>query len=172
MFGLFKKQITSEEFGHALFEWTWEFLSTDCSRALGVAMFNDFNASGGIAKFLEGKGMPLETQKLHFRLYTHSAIQAGCASLSESAKRTITLGAISGGFKSSTDYDFEKTYNTLEAAYRGQHRFDPRVEHLSNSNAQLAFLPNPDMGVLNAKYLVEAFVIPHTENSKALIARL
>jgi hypothetical protein len=169
MFSLLKKRVSSDEFGHALFEWTWEFLSTDCGRALGRAMFKAFNASGGIAKFLEGKGIPLEKQKLHFRLYTHCAIQAGCTTLDEPTRRAITRGAISGGFNSSADYDFEKTYTTLESAYRGQHRFDQRVEQLSNLTLQLTFLPNPNVGVLNAKYLVEAFIIPRTANSNAVI---
>lgn len=169
MFGLFKKQITPQEFGHALFEWTWEFLSTDCGRAIGMAMFNDFDARGGIANFLTGKGIPLEKQKLHFRLYTHCTIQAACTPLSEPMRRAITGGAITGGFKSSPDYDFEKTYTTLEAAYRGQHKFDARVEQLKNLDAQLAFLPNPNAGVLNAKYLVEAFAIPYLENRNLLI---
>ena len=169
MFGLFKKQVTPAELGHALFEWTWEFLSTDCGRAIGTAMFNDFDARSGIANFLTAKGISLETQKFHFQLYTHCAIQAGCTPLSEPTRRSITRGAITGGFQSRPNYDFDRTYSTLESAYRGQHKFDGRVEQLSNSNAQLAFLPNPNTGVLNAKYLVETFAIPHLANSNILI---
>jgi hypothetical protein len=58
---------------------------------------------------------------------------------------------------------------TLEAAYRGQRKLDPMVNQLSNPDFQLAYLPNPNAGALNAKYLVEASVIPHTANRKAVI---
>jgi hypothetical protein len=169
MFGLFKKQITPDEFGHALFEWTWEFLSTDSGRALGSAMFDDFNASAGIANFLQGKGIPLETLKLHFLLYTHATVQATCTPMDERTRRAVTRGVIRGGFKDRSDYDFQKTYSTLEAAYRGQHKFDSEVQSLSNPDARVAFLPNPSVGVLNAKYLVEAFVIPQIASSNTLL---
>jgi len=82
----------------------------------------------------------------------------------------MTEGATVGGFANKPDgYDFVATYTTLEAAYSGQHKFGPRVEPLSNSEAQLTLLPNPNVGVLNAKYLIESFVIPNMENSKAFI---
>jgi hypothetical protein len=168
MFGLFKKQVTSEEFGHVLFEMTWDFVATDCGRALGTAMFDDFNASGGVGEFFAGKGIPLEKQKLHFCLYAHCTIQAGCTLLPEATRRPVTHGAISGRY-STPDYDFDNTYATLEAAYRGQHKFSRTVESLTNPNTQLAWLPNPNAGVLNAKYLIDSFVIPHTANSKVLI---
>jgi hypothetical protein len=160
MFGLFKKQITFEEYGHVLFEWTWEFLSTDSGRALGMALFNDFDASRGISNFLTSKGMPLEKQKLHFRLYTHCAIQAACTSLNERTRRGITQGAMTRGFHPNPEYNFDQTYSALEAAYSGHHKFDPRLEQLRNPDAQVTFLPNPNAGVLNAKYLLQAFVLP------------
>jgi hypothetical protein len=31
------------------------------------------------------------------------------------------------------------------------------------------FLPNPNVGVLNAKFLIESFVVPNMKNSKAFI---
>ena len=74
------------------------------------------------------------------------------------------------GFKNKIDgYDFETTYETLDAAYRGEHEFGPRLEPLSNFDAQLNFLPNPNVGVLNAKYLIESFIIPNMPNSEAFI---
>ena len=57
------------------------------------------------------------------------------------------------------NYDVGSTYNALESVYRGQYKFDPRVAPLSNPEASIHFLPDPKAGVLNAKYLVEAFVI-------------
>lgn len=67
------------------------------------------------------------------------------------------------------DYNVGSTYNALESVYRGQYKFEPRVAPLSNPEASIHFLPDPKAGVLNAKYLVEAFVIPHMPNSSAII---
>ncbi|MFZ1104959.1 MAG: hypothetical protein WAN86_19255, partial [Hyphomicrobiaceae bacterium] len=36
-------------------------------------------------------------------------------------------------------------------------------------DAQLYFLPNPNVGVLNAKYLIESFALPYMSNSSAFI---
>ena len=68
------------------------------------------------------------------------------------------------------DYNVGSTYNALESVYRGQYRFDPRVAPLTYPDASIHFLPDPKAGVLSAKYLVEAFVIPHMPNSSAIIA--
>jgi hypothetical protein len=67
-------------------------------------------------------------------------------------------------------YKFEMTYGTLEAAYHGQHKFSPQVESLANSEAKFTWLPNPDVGILNAKYLLESFVILNMKNSSNFIA--
>jgi hypothetical protein len=40
---------------------------------------------------------------------------------------------------------------------------------LSNLEGQLDFLPNANVGVLNAKYLIESFVVPKLQNSAAFI---
>jgi hypothetical protein len=110
------------------------------------------------------------TQKLHFRLFTHCAIQAACTQSDEPTRRAITHGGAVAGFTNTiADYDFQKTYTTLESAYRGQYSFDSRVANLTNPTSQLSFLPNPNIGVVNAKYLIEAFVIPNLNNSKAFI---
>ena len=81
----------------------------------------------------------------------------------------MTQGAMAAFVDKLDGYDFELTYTTLEAVYRGQHKFDRRVEPLSNLKAQIHFLPNPNVGVLNAKYLIESFVIPNMNNSKTFI---
>jgi hypothetical protein len=173
MFGLFKKAATPDEFGHALFELTWEFVSSDAARAL-AARFDDFwdtsFASGGYSNYIERKGVSMETQKLHYRLFTHCAIQAACTQFDAGMRHAITRGAIAGGFTSKLDgYDFGKTYTTLEAAYLGQYKFVPEVEPLFNSDATISWLPNPNVGVLNAKYLIESFIIPNMKNSKAFL---
>jgi hypothetical protein len=82
----------------------------------------------------------------------------------------MTQGAISAFTSKPDGYDFGKTYTTLEAAYRGQHKFDWRVEPLNNLGAQFNWLPNPNIGVLNAKYLIESFVIPNMNNADAFIS--
>jgi hypothetical protein len=57
----------------------------------------------------------------------------------------------------------------VHRAYGGQYRFDPNIEALSNSEAKLVFLPNPNAGVLNAKLLLESFVLPKMTNYPAFI---
>ena len=70
--------------------------------------------------------------------------------------------------KTSEDYDFDTAYNALDAVYRGRHKFEPRIERLSNPNYYWPFLPYPNAGVLNAKYLIENFVISNVSNAKVL----
>src|SRR4051812_21053119 len=105
-----KSRSTLEEFGHSIFHLAAGPLSSDGCRSLG-ARFSDFDARGGMSKFLEAKGMPIERQKLSFLLFTHCAIQAACTQFGEGKRQAITRGAITGGFTSKIDgSDFEKTY--------------------------------------------------------------
>ena len=145
-----------------------EPISSDCSRALGMR-FENYDASKGWSSFLESKGVSIPTQKLHYRLFTHCAVQATCTQFDEGKRRTITQGAMEVFLEKRDDYDFGVTYNALESAYRGQHKFDQRVEPLNNSDATVQFLPNPKVAVLNAKYLIEVFVFPHMPNSAAFV---
>jgi hypothetical protein len=169
MFGLFKKRVTPSEFGCGILQLVADPLSSDGCRSL-AARFPDFVATGGMATFLERKGLPLQTQKLYFRLFTHCAIQATTTRFDEGTRRAIVHGALVEGFANSpSDYDFGRTYTALEAAYRGEYKFHRDVESLYNFDAQVSWLPNPNAGVLNAKYLIESFVLPHMNNSKAFI---
>ena len=67
------------------------------------------------------------------------------------------------------DYDFVRSYDALENVYRGQHKFGPTIEGLSNPGVMASYLPNPKTAVLNAKYLIETFAIPRMPNSKPFI---
>lgn len=73
---------------------------------------------------------------------------------------------MAGFIETPEDYDFETTCNTLDAVYRGRHHFGPRIEALNNPNYHWPILPNPKAGILNAKYLIENFVISHVNNTK------
>ncbi len=168
MFGLFKKQITLVEFGQGIVQLVNEPISSDCSRALGMR-FENWDGSNGWANFLQSRGIPISTQKLHYRLWVHAAIQASCTQFDEGKRRTITQSAMKAFSETIPNYDLGSTYNALESAYRGQYNFDPRLEPLSNPGATINFLPNPHIGVLNAKYLIEAFVFTHMPNSAAFI---
>jgi hypothetical protein len=145
-----------------------DLLATDAVRSLGTR-FDGFFDSAGWTTFLERKGVTIGTQKLYFRLFTHGTIQTAFTQYHDGTRRVMMEGAIGCLANKLDDYDFEKTYLTLEAAYRGQYRFLPKIEPLSNSKAQLTFLPNPNVGVLTAKYLIESFVIPNMRNSEAFV---
>lgn len=166
MFGLFKKQITLVEFGQGIIQLVNEPISSDCSRALGMR-FENWDGSNGWANFLQSRGIPISTQKLHYRLWVHAAIQAACTQFDEAKRRIITQSAMEVFSETIPNYDLASTYNSLESAYRGQYDFDSRLSPLSNPGAAISFLPNPHVGVLNAKYLIEAFVLPHMPNSAA-----
>jgi hypothetical protein len=168
MFGLFKRQISLAEFGQGVLQLANEPLSSDCSRALGMR-FENWDGSKGWSNFLLGRGISIPTQKLHFRLWTHCAIQATCTQFDEGQRRTVTQSAMNAFSEQLADYNAESTYNALESVYRGQYKFDPRVAPLTNPEASIHFLPDPKAGVLSAKYLVEAFVIPHMLNSSDFI---
>jgi len=127
MFGLFKKQITLGGFGQGIVQLANEAISSDCSRALGMR-FENFDASQGWARFLERKGISIPTQKLHYRLWTHCAIQGTCTQFEEGQRRTITQSAMNAFSEKLANYDVGSTYSVLESVYRGQYKFDRRRE--------------------------------------------
>ena len=167
MFGLFKQKVTPAEFGNGLFQTSQDWLFADAGRSLG-SHFDDVDASAGWSVFLERKGMPIPTQLLYVRRFTHCAVQAAGTQFDEGTRREMTKGAMSR-FNGFDGNDFRTTYDTVEAVYRGQHKFDLNIEQLSNRDCQLTFLPNTNVGVLNAKYLIESFIIPNMENRMAYI---
>lgn len=168
MFGLFKKAITPTEFGQGLIQLSSEWIAADAGRSLGVR-FPNFSASEGWTVFLERQGIAVPVQKLHFRLYTHCAVQAISTQFEHEIAWGITGGAMNAFNSDIEGYDFSTTYGALDAAYRGQYRFSPTVAPLSNPTAQLAFLRNPNVGVVNAKYLLDNFLMAHMPNFPAYV---
>jgi len=167
MFGLFKKKITAEEFGRTATRWANEFLVNDAAASLG-RLFDDFwdrDTSLTGVQYLERHGIPASKTNLYIRLFAHCAIQAASTQFDQDTGRAITRGAMTGFTKTPEGYDFETNYNALEAIYRGRHKFDPRIEPLSNPNYEWRFLPCPKAGVLNAKYLIENFVLSNVKNN-------
>jgi hypothetical protein len=170
VFGFFKKKISPEEFGRTVTRWANEFLVNDAAASLG-RLFDDFwdrDTSLTGVQYLERHGIPASKTNLYIRLFAHCAIQAASTQFSQDTGRTITRGAMTGFAKTPEGYDFEINYNALEAIYRGGHKFDPRIEPLSNPNFEWPFLPYPKAGVLNAKYLIENFVLSNVKNSNVL----
>lgn len=168
MLGLFKKKATAGEFGHVVMHYAKEFLATDAGASLGMR-FDDFDGSKGWDKFLEQKGLPIALQKLHFRHFVHCALQGACTQFEASLRRAITEGGMSGFAAKVEGYDFVSSYENLEAAYCGQHNFPEHLRTLSNPEAGLPFLNNSNVGVVNAKYLLETFVFRHMTNADAFI---
>jgi hypothetical protein len=170
MFGMFKKKITPEEFGRTALGWSNEFLVNDAAVSLG-GLFDDFwdrDTSEKGEQFLERHGIPASKQNLYIRVFAHCAIHAASTKFSEEVGKAITLGAMTGYAKTPAGYDFGATYNALEAVYRGRHRFDRRIEALSNPGFDFSILPYPNAGILNAKYLIENFVISLVNNTRVL----
>jgi hypothetical protein len=171
MFGFFKSKVSPSEFGQAVLHVGKDFLMLDAGHSL-VLRFEDFfdrQASESSPSFLERHGLAMPLQKLYFRLYTHCAMQANFSQFDAAIAREMTRGAMSLFTFDIEGYDFDATYMTLDSAYRGQHLFSPAVEPLTNAEAKLKFLPNPYAGVVNAKFLIEDFVLPYMSNSPAFI---
>jgi hypothetical protein len=167
MFGLFKKKITPEEFGRTATSWANEFLVNDAAVSLG-RLFDDFwdrDTSLTGVQYLERHGIPASKTNLYIRLFAHCSIQAASTQFSQDMGRAITRGAMMGFAKMPEGYDFETNYDALEAVYCGRHKFSQRIELLSNPNYEWPFLPYPNAGILNAKYLIENFVISNVNNS-------
>lgn len=174
MFGLFKQQISPTEFGQGIMQLAHDFMSSDSARAVAMRLegWDDHNGSTGWSGFIERKGIPMQTQKLHYKLWAHCAVQGTCTQVDADKRRAITRGAmdaLSNGAWALKDYDFVRSYDALENIYRGQHKFDPTIESLTNPGVMASYLPNPKTAVLNAKYLIEAFAIPYLPNNKAFI---
>ena len=170
MFNLFKKKASPEDFGHSVLAIADNWLLADAGQSLALR-FADYDASMGWPAFLERKGITTPLGKLYARLYAHCAVQGACTQFDNYTRRAMTRGAI-GAYRNKLDaYDFESTFTTLEAAYRGQHRFDKKIDPLSNSGARITFLPAvyEYVGVNNAKYLLSSFIIPNMKYSQLFI---
>ena len=167
MFGFGKKQISSGEFGEGIATLVNEPISTDSARALGMR-FENWDASNGWSKFVESKGVSITTQKLHYRMWTHAAIQTFCTRFDEGKRRTITQAAM-GIFGKIDGYDFGTVYSGLEEARRGNYKFEPKIAALTNPDGGIQYLPNPHAATQSAKYLIQAFVVPHMPNAPAFI---
>lgn len=164
--GFFKKKVTPAEFGEGVVVTASSWIGADAGRSLGMR-FENFDGSRGWGQFLESRGVPAAALKLYVRLFSHCALQAAFTKFGEDTRRRMTEGAIAAYADKIAEYDFGKTYAALEAVYSGEHTFDPKLETLGNSEAQLDFLPNGNVGVLNAKYLIESFVVTQLQNSGA-----
>lgn len=165
MFGLFKKSVSAHEFGQGATRLAGEFLFADALRSLGTR-FGNFEDSNGWAPLLTKNGVSETAQQLYFHLYGHGVMQAAFTQFAGATRREMTQGAMSLFTKKPQSYDFEKTYQTLETAYSGRQRFDPKIEVLSNVGAQAQRLPNSNAAVLTAKYLIADFVVPPVPNNQ------
>jgi hypothetical protein len=99
-------------------------------------------------------------------LYSHCAIQAAFTQAPETIRRPLTHGALASLAVDPHGYEFDSVYVTLDAAYGGRHGFHPAVERLTNHEARHEFLPNPQASVVNARYLVESFVVRWMDNKE------
>lgn len=170
MLGLFKKTITPEDFGGIVIRWASEIILKDAANSLG-RLFDDFfdrDTSLTAVEYLERHGIPAPKTNLYIRLFVHCAVQAGSTQFDQQAGRAMTLGAMKSFQKTPEGYDFATIYNAFDAVYRGRHKFEPRIEPLNNPKYQWPFLPNPNAGVLNAKYMIENFVISNVNNERVL----
>jgi hypothetical protein len=120
MFGLFKTKITPEEFGRTVMQWSNE------------EDFWDKDTSETGEQFLERHGVPFSKLNLYIRTFVHCSIHAASTKYGQEVGKAIALGAMTNFAKTPAGYEFEATYNALEAVYRGSHKLDQRVEALSN----------------------------------------
>jgi len=141
----FQKKVSVDQFGFGVLQFASSFVSTDCGRSLGMR-FENYDASQGWSNFLQSVGVPIPALKLYHRLYTHSVLQTAFTQFDSAQRRMMTQGAMDGIQDRPADYDFLKTVNALETAYKGHYSFSPTVQSLANPEARLTFLPNPNAG--------------------------
>ncbi len=168
MFGFGKKTIPPGEFGLWVLKYADEFVSTDAFRSLASCFPDGYDASRGWVPVFESNGIPIPTVKLYLRQYTHCVLQSVFREHSQSQRRAMVHGAISGLQETPTGYDFEKTFGNLETVFEGNYEFDPRVGSL-NDDGRLNYLTVPNAHILVSKYLIDRFVLHNMKNSKALI---
>jgi hypothetical protein len=167
----FKKKITSDEFGRLTASWANEFLVNDGAVSLSRFFdeFYDKDRERDGEQFLDRMGVPPPKTNLYIRLFSHCAIQAASTQFGRKVGKAITMGAMSNYVKTPTGYDFESTYSALDAIYSGRHRFGVEYDALSNPGFDFPVLPNPDSGILNAKFLIDDFMFSNL--SQALLVR-
>ncbi len=166
MFGFTKKLITPNVFGQGVVSFAHESILSDSGRSLGMR-FEHFDGSQGWVDFLERQGVQAPMQVLYFRLFIHCVSQAAFTQFSHTVRREMTTGIIKSFAKQPQGYNFNRTFNSLEEIFEGQGGFSPNVDLLSNSDARLPFLPDPNISVLSAKYLIETFILKNMRNSDA-----
>jgi hypothetical protein len=168
MFGLGKREISAGELGEGIATLVNEPISTDSARALGMR-FENWDASNGWSKFVESQGVAMMTQMLHYRLWTHAAIQTFCTRFDDGKRRAVSQAAMGIFSKPIAGYDFGTAYNGLEDAFRGNYKFDPEISSLTNPGGGITYLPNPQAPSQSAKYLIQTFVVSHMPNAPAFI---
>jgi hypothetical protein len=168
MFGFGKKTIPTGEFGLWVLKYADEFVSADAFRSLVSCLPDGYDASRGWAPVFESKGISIPTVKLYLRQYTHCVLQSVFREHSQSQRRAMVHGAISGLQETPPGYDFENTFGNLETVFEGNYEFDPRVKPL-NDDGRLNYLTVPNAHILVAKYLIDRFVLHNMKNSKAFI---
>lgn len=166
MLGLFKQKITLQYFGQSLMYLAKDTLGNEALSSLG-RQFPDFDASNGWTPFLESRGVSLDELRLYIRLYQHCSIQAACTYLEPSMPRPITESAVGGFAKQPEGYRFDGVYQTLTSAYGGQRIFHHLIEALTNGEVSIRGLPNPDAGVINARFLIDTFIKLRMPNAPA-----
>jgi hypothetical protein len=167
MFGILKQTIPVSEFGLWVLKYADELISADALRSLG-STFPNYDASRGWTPVFESNGVPIPTVKLYLRQYTHCVLQSVFREHSQSQRRAMVHGAISGLPETPTGYDFEKTFGNLETVFEGNYEFDPRVEPL-NDDGRLNYLTVTNAHILVSKYLIDRFVLQNMKNSKVFI---
>jgi hypothetical protein len=161
----FKKTLTPEQLGNYVAKSANDLLAREAGKSLGMT-FDNCDASDGPWNFL----IRTEALSLYYILFAHSSVQAAATDFDTDRRKRITRGAADGALQvAPKGYDFTSTYNSLEDIYRGAYTFDRRLEPLSNPDTQFDYLPNPNVGVLNAKFLIEMLVVPDMDNSSSFI---
>jgi hypothetical protein len=80
----------------------------------------------------------------------------------------VLPAAVSCSQNSSSGARCQEASKAMTRGASGRHRFDRRIEALSNPEYDFPVLLNPNAGILNAKYLIETFVLSNVNNTAVL----
>ncbi len=166
MFGLFKSRTSPQQFGRLLLYFCQEMIATDAGRSQGL-VFEDFGADENWPQFFVNKGISINDQKRYIRTFVHVALQAATTLLEKEHRLATLQGAMASYSSIPVGYDFDLVYREVEAVHAGTYPFPHSLRECRNPEAQVSWLPNPNAGVLNAKYLIERFGSIHPQNERA-----
>lgn len=165
MFGLFKKRISEEEFGHALVKYVGEWIYADADRSL-LALISEEEITEW-ADELKRSNVSPDVRGLYRRFYLHHAIQCACTQFDDQTRQKITSGAMRL-FKPAQGYDFNTAWSYLDHLFVNEAKVWAGFSKFNPPEALIEWLPTgyKDCAIKSSKILLNIFTLKHLKIDK------